>query len=640
MSLRNRLVLLLGTFGAFAVVVAATTIYAIQWQVDGAVRDFEQKIGKTTEAGRLHVALTEQVLHLRDVAGGCREAVRPYFTARDEFFRRLRQLATFAPGDPDSSHWQVLLASARTFEEASNECLALVDAGKLDEAKVFTADHLERVLVPELDAQLLATRTRLDEARELAAHEVVATSTHTLILTTGVGLLAVGLVVVGAMLIRRWLFVPIEGLQEATRRFSGGELSFRTSPRSEDELGRLGIALNVMAQSVADAQAETRASEEKHRTLFANLRDAVVICDVGGRIAEYHDGETDLLGVDAVEHVGRQLLDVWPEWRSGAVDWLAAISAAVRDGKRYRAVDICLTPSVGGDVGRSVDLQVYRVEFGDASYAAVVLRDVTERHRLQGRIRRAQTMEAVGTMAGGLAHDFSNLLVNVMGTLTGMLSDSAESQYAGRIRSALRACRQAAGLSKRLLSFASSAHGEPQVLCLADTMELIIDSLDPSFFKGIAVQKRLDGSVHARMDPDQFTQTAMNLLRNAKDAMLDGGSLVISVEATTASNPDEVTDESPYAVLAIQDTGIGMTPEVQRRVFEPFFTTKSRAARRGRGMGMAIVYSAVSNAGGFVRIRSQPNDGTTFRVYLPVADGVAETFKPLGDAADIEKSSV
>ena len=621
MSLRNRLILLLGAFAAFAVLVAATTIYMIQWQVDGAVRDFGHRIGQTAEAGRLHVALTEQVLHLRDVVGGCREAVRPYFSAQEEFFRRLRQLANFAPDDPDSAHWQALLASARTFKETSDYCLALADAGKSDEAKVVLGDRIEAVLVPEVDAQLLATQTRLDEARDLAAHQVVATSTQTLILTVGVGLLGVGLVVVGALLIRRWLLVPIEGLHEAAQRFSGGEFSYRTSPRCEDELGRLGTALNVMAQSVADAQAETRASEEKHRALFANLRDAVVICDSDGRIAEYHDGETGLLGVDTDEHTGRRLLDVWPEWKAGAVDWLAVIKAAIENGKRYRAVDIGLTPSAGGDVGPFVDLQVYRVEFAEMRYAAIVLRDVTERHRLQGRIRRAQTMEAVGTMAGGLAHDFNNLLASVMGTLTAMLSDLADSQHASRIRSALRACRQAAGLSKRLLSFASSAHGEPQVLCLADTMELIVDSLDSSFFEGVNVEKRLDRSVHAKMDPDQFTQTALNVLRNAREAMPDGGSLVISVESATAASADDETDERPYALLVVQDTGIGMTPDVQRRVFEPFFTTKSRTARRGRGMGMAIVYSAVSNAGGFVHIQSQANEGTTFRVYLPMADG-------------------
>jgi signal transduction histidine kinase len=275
-----------------------------------------------------------------------------------------------------------------------------------------------------------------------------------------------------------------------------------------------------------------------------------------------------------------------------------------------------------------VDLQIYPIEYGGLRHAAVVLRDVTERNRLQSRLRRAETMEAVGTMASGLAHDFNNLLTSVMGTLSSLASEFTASTHTEHIRSALRACRTAAGLSKRLLGFADSTEGTPQAFGLAETIETIIDSLDSSFFDGIEVWKQLDHSVQTKMDPDQFTQVAMNLLRNARDAMQKNGRLRISVSSITAENPDTGAGEQPYALLVLEDSGGGMAPDVQKRAFEPFFTTKSRAERRGRGLGLAIVYSAVNNAGGFVQVESRPGEGTMFRVYLPTAEPIAEYGAP------------
>ncbi|MBU0717713.1 MAG: HAMP domain-containing protein [Planctomycetes bacterium] len=624
MSLRKRLLLLLGAFASFAVVAAAATIYSIQWRVERAVRDFEQAMGQTAQVGHLCIVLKEQALHLRNVVEGRSDALRPYIAARDGLLTGLRQLASYGPTMTDGIRRPSVLSLAQSFEEESDKCLALLEANRPVEADKLLATRLEGELIPQLDSRLLAARTALDDARSRTARDVVATSTQILALTICVGSSAALLVVVGGMLMRSWLFAPIENLKEATERFRKGDLAFRATPRSLDELGRLGVALNEMAQSVADAQAETQASEAKHRALFANLRDAVVICDLDGKIVEYHDGDTGLLGVEPAEHEGRQILEVWPEWRSVAVDWLAVIAAAIIDGKRYRAVDVEFAPEAGADTGRFADLRAYRVEYGQARYAAIVLRDVTERLRLQRRIRRAETMEAVGTMAGGLAHDSNNLLATVAGTLSALAADFADSPHAERIRSALRACRHAAGLSKRLLDFAGSARGDPQVFCPADTIELISGSLEPSFFEGIEVQKRLANHVQARMDPDQFTQVVLNVLRNAKDAMPHGGRLLISVEATMARHPDEGTEGRPFVLLTVQDTGDGMTADVQRRAFEPFFTTKPRAARRGRGMGLAIVYSAVNNAGGFLQLHSQPGTGTTFELYIPAADKITE----------------
>ncbi len=123
------------------------------------------------------------------------------------------------------------------------------------------------------------------------------------------------------------------------------------------------------------------------------------------------------------------------------------------------------------------------------------------------------------------------------------------------------------------------------------------------------------------MDQDQFAQILLNLLRNAEDAMPAGGKLRVSLRTIRTRNPDTSEPERPYACLEVRDSGIGMSPDVEQRVFEPFFSTKPRTDQHGRGMGMAIVHSAVTNAGGFVQIESEPTVGTTVRVFIPVVSG-------------------
>ena len=154
---------------------------------------------------------------------------------------------------------------------------------------------------------------------------------------------------------------------------------------------------------------------------------------------------------------------------------------------------------------------------------------------------------------------------------------------------------------------------------VADT---ILDSLEPEFLRDIELEKDLDSSFLIHMDQDQFAQVLLNLLRNAEDAMAAGGKLRVSLRTTRTRNPDLSEPERPYVCLEVQDSGVGMSPDVEQRVFEPFFSTKPRTDQHGRGMGMAIVHSAVINAGGFVQIESEPSAGTTVRVFIPVAESI------------------
>ncbi len=611
MSLRNRLSLLLALFGVYAVLAAAVAIFGSHMRVERAAGEFQQIAGQTTRIEELELHLTEQTFLLKSLAAGHAEALAPYTSARKKWNVTLQQCARFAPMLSESDAWRQLYVSAEEFERQSNEFLKLMDEGDTREAKLFLRNHVEADLLPALRGRLKTLKSRLSDARNRSARELASTTSQVLTLTVGVALLAAVLVLGGGALVRRWLMRPISRLHAAAAQFREGNLDYRSQTGSRDELGELGAALNEMAGALA-------ATDRKHRTMFANLRDAVVICDREATVLEYHDGDTEILGVEEHDHVGRPLLDVWPEWRGAVKDWQQVIRSAVDDGRRLRVHDVQLVSATSDRDGRYADFVVYRVDCLTKQCAAIVVRDATDRHQLQERLRHAETMEAVGTMAGGLAHDVNNLLSSVTGSLSSLANDLPDAKHKERIDVALRGCRRAAGLTKRLLNFARGIQGSPQTFSPAEVIDTIFDSMDAAAMQNLTVERALDPTVRVHMDQDQFAQIVMNLFRNARDASSEGGRIEVRLEQSRARHPGEPGAERPFAVLAVKDHGSGMTPEIENRAFEPFFTTKARTGARGRGMGLPIVYAAAKSAGGFVRVESERDVGTCVSVYLPM----------------------
>lgn len=621
---------LLTAFAGFVVVAALTTIYGIQLHVQDAIVRFDESMHQTGQVDRLHVAAREQLVRLHNIIDGRREIDVSYHAAREEFFTQLRSVALFIPQRPESAVGADILESADTLDRETTACLELVANSRHAEARDLLANRLEHEFLTTLAPRLQAAKALLADESNQSVNALVSTNTQVLVLALVVFALAAGLLVIGAPLIRRWLILPITALRDATTRFSEGDLAFRIPEGStnDDELGALGTALNTMAESLAGAQAGLHTSEMKYRSLFENLRDAVVICNIQGRIVEYHDGETNILGAQGREHVGRNLLDVWPEWRSENVDWAALVERVITTGKRFHAVDVDLKRDDNDEPATIVDLLIYPVAYDDADYAAIVLRDVTERQRLERRLRRAETMEATGTLAGGIAHDFNNLLTSAIGTLSLLAPDLKSAKHSELVHTALRGCWQAAGLARRLLDFACGGQGKPRTLRLREMVEFVLNSLDGALFENIKVRTTWNDDVLVKVDKDQLTQIVLNLVTNACDAMPDGGTLHLDIDRTSTTDPETKAPPRPYAVVTVSDTGGGMTAEVRDRIFEPFFTTKVRDNHRGRGLGLAIVYAAVKSAGGFVLVESRVGEGTTFRIHLPEGEGIPETIEP------------
>jgi len=247
--------------------------------------------------------------------------------------------------------------------------------------------------------------------------------------------------------------------------------------------------------------------------------------------------------------------------------------------------------------------------------------DVTERRLLEDQVRQAQKMKAVGQLAGGVAHDFNNILTAIFGYLDVMRNApaSAERVVVG-IEQIDKAAQRAAALTRQLLAFSRRQVSRPEILDLSE----IVGEMEPMLRRllgerielEVAPEPRLD---HVRADAGQIEQVLMNLVINARDAMPTGGRLIVQTANTVLD--DEYARAhtgaraGPHVMLAVSDTGCGMKKEVADRVFEPFFSTKPRG--KGTGLGLASVFGVVKQSGGHIWLYSEPGQGTTFKIYLP-----------------------
>ncbi len=253
--------------------------------------------------------------------------------------------------------------------------------------------------------------------------------------------------------------------------------------------------------------------------------------------------------------------------------------------------------------------------------------DITERRKVEERLRQAQKLEAVGELAGGVAHDFNNLLTAIMG-FSELLSanrpgDTLQSQYLSRIR---QAGDQASQLTRRLLAVGRRQMLSPRPVRPRALLKGIETNLEYALGRSIELALDLESDLpEIRVDPEQVEQIVLELAANARDAMPDGGHLSITTRVTkvTRSWPDPGSPPPGELVeVAVSDDGAGMSEQLRARVFEPFFTTKEFG--QGAGLGLATVYGIVRQSDGYLRIESKEGAGTTFRLFFPIVEPVVD----------------
>jgi two-component system cell cycle sensor histidine kinase/response regulator CckA len=388
--------------------------------------------------------------------------------------------------------------------------------------------------------------------------------------------------------------------------------------------GALAHAL-VLSRGPGEAE-EAGAAELRFARLFHSAPLAIATVDDQGLITATNAAFMRLFGAAADESrkVSLESL-VEPESHPAL---RRAIDAALAHQGLIEPVDIAFA----GDRERSGRIYLSPIEQtgGDNEAAIAYAIDTTEQRALEMQIAQGQKMQAVGQLAGGIAHDFNNMLTAIIGFSDFLLMNHRPTDPAFQdIMNIKQNANRAAGLVRQLLAFSRQQTLRPQVLQLGDVLSEL--SILLSRLLGENVELRLDQAGDLwpiKADLHQFEQVIINLAVNARDAMADGGKLIIrtanvsGAESRGLGHPELLPGE--YVLIEVRDTGCGMTPEVMRKIFEPFFSTKEIG--RGTGLGLSTVYGIVKQTGGYIFAESEAGDGTVMRVYLPrFVDTAAET---------------
>lgn len=612
MTLRRQLMLLHIAFVVFAMAAALVTVYIIQVQLRDAGARFEQVVSGLHVIQQLQLDLQTLDVRFHEVVQHARPADEEFKRTLQSVHTRLAQVRQQIEAD-EPAEIQALARQLETVISNLNHgvarCLELVETGEGVAIDVYRAE-VEPWLLQ--GAVTLRELRRSGEAAQSASTQILADyDTTILVATILVALVGVVLVLLGIWLVRERLLLPLEQLQTATAAFARGELDHRVNVASKDELGALGEAMNRMAGALDGSQ-------RKYQNLFQNLRDTVIVCDAEARVIECHEGDADLLGFKPNEILTRLAPSVWPNWRFGSLSWRELIARVIDRGQLLRISDVQL--DLDGGHQTCADVVAYPAHAPTTLRVAIALRDVSERARLEQAARRGEAMEASVTLARGVAHDFKNLLQNAVGALGELQDSSGDPPTAERVRAALIACEQAARLSKRLSRLAADDPGHPEVLDLSEIAHTILDSLDAELLRQVDIKRDLGAGLLVFADRDQLTRVLLNLVYNACEAMPNGGTLRIVGSRQETANPMTPARSGLFVVLDVSDTGIGMAAEVRERVFEPMFSTKPRGDDGPRGLGLAVVYAAVNQAGGFLQVDSTPGVGTTFQIFLPAHD--------------------
>ena len=262
---------------------------------------------------------------------------------------------------------------------------------------------------------------------------------------------------------------------------------------------------------------------------------------------------------------------------------------------------------------------------GEADMMEFITEDVTELRAMERQLRQAQKFEAIGQLAGGVAHDFNNVVGAILGWAElGLEENQGRTKASERFGRIKEQAERAAALTRELLAFSRRQVLQRQAIDLNTVTSGLISFLDKVISKNIELKVLTAPLEAVKADPTQIEQVLMNLCLNARDAMPNGGRMVVETEMVELDEayarfyPGVTTGR--YAVLSVSDTGMGMDAETRERIFEPFFTTKQKG--KGTGMGLATVYGIVKQHGGFIHVYSEPGQGSLFRVYLPVLEGV------------------
>lgn len=399
-----------------------------------------------------------------------------------------------------------------------------------------------------------------------------------------------------------------------------------------------GVALDITER--VQAEEALRNSEARFRSLSESATDAIIVIDQFGHVVSWNHAAHAMFGYSCQEMLGQTIERIIPvRAREAHRAGLARMLAYGEDAFRARAREMHALRKDGSEFPVELSLGLWRD--ADGLYFTGIVRDATERkqgeeelRKRDEQLRHSQKLEALGTLAGGVAHEFNNLLQSIEGytryAMQGLDPDERRYQDLDVV---VKTAKRAATLTRQLLGFSRRQKLQYSDL---DPNQIVRDSvhlLRPLIGTHIRLELSLGENIPAvHTDPTHFQQLLMNLCVNSRDAMPTGGRLLIKTECVVVDNDSaaDYPDLAPgrYLALTISDTGCGMTSEVLQHAFDPFFTTKE--VGKGTGLGLATVYGVVQQHQGTIQVDSEPGVGTAFKILLPTVDSPDAPVLPAG----------
>jgi PAS domain S-box-containing protein len=500
----------------------------------------------------------------------------------------------------------------------SNEVIRLLAAGDTAALATLRTKAEGRAAMTAIGANF--DRLAVEEDRLLAVRSAESQ-------LTGRILLAIDLAGVALILLLATL------LTFATRR-SRRELQDSLSvTRAANET--LEAAVAERTEHLVAAHEELRHSTDVLQNTFNSVAEAVLVINAKGEVLLVNAAARQMLRYQDGMSV-YQVRQLSVAYRADGVTRLTVDempSAQVLRGEPFEQQEIVIRPTDGrAPLHLVVSGRPLRSASGAISGAALVYHDISGSRETERKLQQSQKLDAIGKLTGGVAHDFNNMLTVITGTtetlVAGLQHLPTLQKTAELIDQAAERCSE---LIQHLLAFARRQPLQPRNVDINGTVLDMAKLLRPTLGEQIEINSTLDPEVTtSHIDPSQLANSVLNMAINARDAMPGGGKLLLETrnvvldEAYAAANPEVLP--GPYVMLAVSDSGTGMSKEVQDRVFEPFFTTKE--VGEGSGLGMSMVYGFVKQSGGYIRIYSEEGHGTTIKLYLPPARRQTEAAAP------------
>lgn len=361
---------------------------------------------------------------------------------------------------------------------------------------------------------------------------------------------------------------------------------------------------------------ENEARIRDQAALIDAARDAILVVDLDGKVRFWNKGAERNYGWSSDEVVGRNVREflyldaaraheAWSELASAGV-WSGEIRKATRHGK---------------EVLTDTRLTLVRDDLGQPKFVLCISTDITERKKLEHRFLRAQRMESIGSLAGGIAHDLNNVLAPILMAVEMLKARVPDTECGVLLDTVANSARRGADMIRQVLTFARGVEGQRLPLSPKHLLLEIARIFEDTFLKSIRIRTHIAQDVWTIVgDRTQLHQVLMNLGVNARDAMPEGGTLELRVNNIILDRQNRVAADAklgPYVVFTVTDTGTGIPADIFDKIFDPFFSTKEIG--KGTGLGLATVQGIVTSHGGYVTVYSEVGRGTTFKVYLPAA---------------------